>query len=152
MSKIDYEELERESYPSSPENFRKLTPELLGQIVAYSWQVMSPNEINNESDDIDTDIFLELFLDHRALPVTIAKILHIDRRLDGDHIVEATEMFHGMQISGGVGRMNPHNMIPLFKTDTVQASHILAQLEIRYPKEVSWVKQKLNEKWKGKAK
>jgi hypothetical protein len=136
---LDFRALERESYGLPPQSVAsiKLTPELIGRLVACIRQVYSaePYEI------VPPDFFNRLFLDPTTpVPESIADILHVETRVDGVHLEELTQMLVGPQASGQAGRLNPDTVNLIAKSDPLEAYLVLERYAFLFPQEVSWLK------------
>jgi hypothetical protein len=77
------------------------------------------------------------------MPESISKVVHIEQRIGGECVTEATRLMAGAQGSLSVGRLNPDTYTPVFKIDAVQANHLLGLYECRFPQEVQWVKSRI---------
>lgn len=136
---IDYAALERLSYGERGPARGRLTPEILGRIIAYAWQVSAEDRFGELVGD---DMFAFLLQpDLEPPPPTISNILHVDERVDGRYLEERTRLIAGAQSADAVGRLNPSHVPPVYKTDLVQASFLLKQQELDFPAEAAWVRR-----------
>jgi hypothetical protein len=137
---IDYAELEELSYsPDAPGESKKLTPEVLGRIVAYAWQVTG-ERMHGALHEGDMFDFL-LTESPDAIPEGIRSILHVENRVDGRYLEERTRLMIGAQSADVVGRLNPSHISPVSKLDSIQANFLLRQNEIDFPQEVAWIRR-----------
>jgi hypothetical protein len=136
---INYAELERSSYSREDAGgSRSLTPEILGKIIAYAWQVAGERA---QGAVHQGDIF-GFLLDPAigAPPAKIRDILHVESRVDGKYLEERTRLMVGAQSGDAIGRLNPSHVSPVFKSDAVQANFLLRQHELDFPDEVAWIR------------
>jgi hypothetical protein len=141
---IDYEALETASYGKRAEFGARpeLSPEILGRIIACAWQVAG----SPKGKGIGEQNMFE-FLVEEDLPSALSNILHFERRADGNvYIEERTRLMTGAQAAGLVGRLNPSHVVPIEKTDLLQANILLKQYAIFFPDEVSWIEQTIERK------
>jgi hypothetical protein len=133
--------LERSSFSNNAGHRSALTPELLGRIIAYAWQVAGAR---NSGDMHDGDMF-SFLLSSQNPPENISRLLHVENRVDGSYLEERTRLVVGAQSAEVIGRLNPSHVPPVFKGDTVQANFVLSQYESEFPQEVAWIKSAVSE-------
>jgi hypothetical protein len=138
MPAIDYAELERATYgDESNKRHLRLTPEILGRIITCVWRVYG----RADTQAMDQDAMFGFILSQRGeVPQTVRDVLHVENRVDGQSIEEATRMIVGAQGTRMIGRLNPDNTDPIFKADDIQANAILRGYHRIFPKEVEWVR------------
>ncbi len=116
-----------------------MTPDVLGRIIACAWRVGS-------NDDIAT-VLTPAALSRRILahiddvPAEMRSVLHVDRRVDGDEVEEASQLLVGAQSVGVLGRLNPTHASALVKADALQAHALLDRFEAEYPETVAWARK-----------
>jgi hypothetical protein len=142
MSTLNVADLERRSRPRGrlePSSQPEVTADVLGRIIACAWRVES-------ADDIAALLTPEA-LSARILrcadtmPEQLRDVLHIDRRVDGDEIEEASLLVLGAQSAGVLGRLNPSHATAVVRADALQAYAMLDRYEADYPEVVAWAKK-----------
>lgn len=128
--------LVRSTY-KKPENQSSLTPELLGRMIAWARYVFCGDKDLEAGPEA---MFKFLLHPKEPLPPSVESIVHIKRRVDGDHVEELTRMLLGAQSSHTIGRLNPDTTAPVFKVDPILAEHTLASFAEFFPAEVKWLK------------
>jgi hypothetical protein len=134
--------LERRSRPrgrleqsSGPE----VTADVLGRIIACAWRVESADDI---AVLLTPEALSARILGHAdTMPERLRDVLHIDRRVDGDEIEEASLLVLGAQSAGVLGRLNPTHATAVVRADALQAYAMLDRYEADYPEVVSWAKK-----------
>jgi hypothetical protein len=142
MSTLDVAALERLSRPrgrreSSSE--RVVTADVLGRIIACAWRVENADDI---AVLLTPEALSARILRHAdTMPEKLRDVLHIDRRVDGDEVEEASYLVLGAQSAGVLGRLNPTHATAMVKADALQAYAILDRYEAEYPEVVAWAKK-----------
>lgn len=145
MSQLDFEALERGCLDTPEQKKSQLTPELLGRMIVWAYRLYNADDDLGQNDDL----FSFLIKDSEEMPSSIAKTVHIDHRIDGDFVAEATRLITGSQNSQSIGRLNPDNLTPVFKIDSVQANHLLGIYQCQFPEEVQWIKSHIRQQFEG---
>lgn len=137
----DLARLVRSTYKTA-DTQSSLTPELLGRMIAWARYVFRGEK------DLETGpeaMFQFLLHPKKPMPTSVASIVHVNRRVDGDHVEELTRMLLGAQSSHTIGRLNPDTTAPVFKVDQILAEQTLSSFAAYYPAEVAWLKAEFSE-------
>ncbi len=142
MSALDVAALERLSQPRGrlePPSVRDVTADVLGRIIACAWRVENADDV---AALLTPEALSARILRHaEAMPEQLHDVLHIDRRVDGDEVEEASYLVLGAQSAGVLGRLNPTHATAVVKADALQAYAILDRYEADYPEVVAWAKK-----------
>jgi hypothetical protein len=142
MSALDVAALERLSRPSArveASSGTHVTADVLGRIIACAWRVESEDDI--AALLTPEALSASILRNADTMPEQLSNVLHIDRRVDGDEIEEASFLILGAQSAGVLGRLNPTHATAVVRADALQAYAMLDRYEVDYPAVVAWVKK-----------
>lgn len=138
---LDIDKLVAESYRDihGDSAVKAIDPRVLGCMIASAWVAdVTPEKF-------PADKLSALVTADANVPDSVRRSLHIQRRIEGDYLEETTEMVVAAQTAGLFGRLNPTNVAPIFKVNSVKASQMLKLYQREYPAEVAWVKRAIAE-------
>jgi hypothetical protein len=101
MSALDVAALERLSRPSArveASSGTHVTADVLGRIIACAWRVESEDDI--AALLTPEALSASILRNADTMPEQLSNVLHIDRRVDGDEIEEASFLILGAQSAG----------------------------------------------------
>lgn len=138
MTNLDFAELERNRF--GDRGPAALTAETLGRMMAYCWELYGPENTGDWAIRLSKKL-----LSSQDIPGPITSIIHMENRVDGQHIEELTQLVVGAQSSGTVGRVNPDTVRTLTKIDATQAHVLLLSYQDDFPEVVDWIKRATEE-------
>lgn len=135
----DLAALERRFYKSSGKP--RLTPEILGKIVAAAWKRRHPDSHAFPTYDQLTGIIVAKL---QSAPKSVAEVLKVEQRPDGTKVEELTRMVIGAQNAGVLARANPQNAHTYIKTDLMQSYAMLDSYEAEFSDAVKWAENAID--------
>jgi len=118
---------------------QQMTADVLGRVIACAWRVGGGNDAATvlTPGTLSARILAHL----ESLPDELRTVLHIDHRVDGDEIEEASQLLVGAQSVGVLGRLNPAHTTAVVRADALQAYALLDAYEAEFPAIVAWARK-----------